>query len=39
MTLEQILFDMEGRDIRQPDLYYVCIFGTPAKTGTWGLAL
>ena len=36
MTLEQILFDMEGRDIRQPDLYYVCIFGTPAKTGTWG---
>ena len=36
MTLEQILFEMEGRDIRQPDLYYVCIFGTPDKAGTWG---
>ena len=36
MTLEQILFEIEGRDIRDPELYYVCIFGEPAKAGTWG---
>ncbi len=36
MTLEQILFEIEGRDIRDPELYYVCIFGKPAKAGTWG---
>jgi hypothetical protein len=36
-TLEAILFEMEnGRDIRQPDLYYVCIFGQPKATGSWG---
>ena len=36
MTLEQILFQMEGRDIRNPELYYVCIFGEPSKAGNWG---
>jgi hypothetical protein len=36
-TLEAILFELEnGREIRQPDLYYVSIFGEPAPTGTWG---
>jgi len=36
MTLEQILFKIEGRDIRNPELYYVCIFGEPAKAASWG---
>lgn len=36
MTLEQLLFEIEGRAIRDPELYYVCIFGEPAKAGTWG---
>jgi len=36
-TLEAILFELEnGRAIRQPDLYYVCIFGEPSANGTWG---
>ena len=36
MILEQILFEMEGRDIRDPYLYHVCIFGKPDASGTWG---
>ena len=36
MTLEQLLFELEGRAIRDPELYYVCIFGEPSKAGTWG---
>lgn len=39
MSLEQILQDLEGpgrRFPRDPELYHVSIFGTPAARGTWG---
>ena len=34
--LEQILFELEGRDIRDPDLYFFMIFGEPGDDTTWG---
>jgi len=34
--LEQILFEIEGRDIRDPDLYFFMIFGEPGDRNTWG---
>ena len=34
--LEQILFEIEGRDIRDPDLYFFMVFGEPAEGNTWG---
>ncbi len=38
MSLEQILRDSEqGKGpVRDPELYFVSIFGTPAATGRWG---
>jgi len=37
MSLEQILFDLENqRPIRDPELYFVTIFGTPSTTEPWG---
>jgi hypothetical protein len=40
IALDGILRDIENtewaRKFRDPDLYYVCIFGKPAATGTWG---
>ena len=37
MMLEQILYDLEGQNkIRDPELYYVSIFGKPAEKGHWG---
>ncbi len=39
MLLEQVLQDMEGanrRFSRDPNLYFVSIFGEPAAKGTWG---
>lgn len=39
MSLEQILQDMEGptrRFPRDPELYYVSIFGEPSAKGHWG---
>ncbi len=37
MSLEQILYDLEGgNDSRDPELYYVTIFGDPKPDGTWG---
>jgi len=39
MSLEQILQDMEGpsrRFPRDPELYFVSIFGTPDLKGAWG---
>lgn len=39
MSLEQILQEIEGparRFPRDPELYYVSIFGDPSTTGTWG---
>jgi hypothetical protein len=38
-SLDQVLLLMEqgaGANRRDPDNYYVTIFGTPAATGTWG---
>ena len=34
--LEQILFELEGRDIRDPDLYFFMVFGEPGAGNTWG---
>ena len=34
--LERVLFEREGRDIRDPGLYFFMIFGEPTTTGTWG---
>lgn len=42
MKLESILRELEGPDSimkRDPQLYYITIFGTPAMTGTWGWRL
>ena len=36
MALEQVLFDMTKSKIRDPKLYYVSIYGNPAKDETWG---
>jgi hypothetical protein len=36
MYLDQILFEREQRDIRNPERYYVSIFGEPSERGTWG---
>ena len=33
--LEQILFEREGRDIRDTELYFFMIFGEPSASGTW----
>ena len=34
--LEQILYDREGRAIRDTELYFFMIFGEPAADGAWG---
>jgi len=38
MSLESILHDLEknGSMVRNPDWYFVSIFGKPAKNGKWG---
>lgn len=36
MYLDQILFEREGRDIRNPDGYYFSVFGEPTDDGAWG---
>jgi hypothetical protein len=39
MSLEEVLFQMEGADSRakrDPEQYFVSIFGEPADEGTWG---
>jgi len=36
MYLDQILFEREGRDIRDPERYFVSIFGEPGGQGAWG---
>lgn len=33
--LEQVLFEREGRAIRDTELYFFMIFGDPSTTGTW----
>lgn len=37
MDLERVLHEMTGQSIRDPELYFFSIFGTPSPTGTWGL--
>jgi len=38
MSLEEILRDVEkkGTMVRNPDWYFVSVFGKPSKTGKWG---
>ncbi len=36
MYLEQILYEREGRDIRDSDRYYVTVFDEPSDSGPWG---
>ena len=36
MYLEQILYEREGRDIRDSDRYYFTVFDEPSDTGAWG---
>src|SRR5688572_13779728 len=36
IELENILRALEGRDHRDPELYFVSVFGVPAVGGTWG---
>ncbi len=40
MSLETLLFKLErgGRNIRDPERYYVTIFGNPAEANRWGLS-
>ena len=36
MTLEQLLHDMENKNpIRDPELYYISVFGKPSNKTTW----
>src|SRR5262249_314951 len=38
MSLEAILADLEkgGANVRNPEWYFVTLFGTPGKSGKWG---
>ena len=36
MYLDQILFEIERRAMRDAELYYVTVFGDPASDGNWG---
>ena len=36
ILLEQILYEREEREMRNPDLYTYAVFGRPDKAGTWG---
>jgi hypothetical protein len=38
MSLEAVLRDLEkgGANVRDPQWYFVSLFGTPSKTGRWG---
>ena len=36
MYLDQILFEIEKRPVRDSELYYVTVFGDPASEGNWG---
>ena len=38
MYLDQILFEIEGRAMRDAELYYVTVFGDPGAEGNWGMA-
>ena len=36
MYLDQILFEIEKRPVRDSELYYVTVFGDPSSEGNWG---
>ncbi len=36
MYLDQILIEIEGRSMRDSEMYYVTVFGDPAAEGNWG---
>ena len=36
ILLEQILYENEGREMRNPDLYHYSVFGQPEQAGSWG---
>jgi hypothetical protein len=36
LHLEQVLFAIEGRAIRDTELYYFTVFGEPSEQGVWG---
>lgn len=36
IELELVLREIEGRDWRDPELYYLTVFGEPRESGTWG---
>ena len=36
MDLESVLFLLEGEAHRDPDLYFITLFGQPAPDGAWG---
>ena len=36
IALESVLRRLEGRDYRDPELYFLSIFGDPTDGGTWG---
>lgn len=36
ILLENILYEKEAREMRNPDHYHYTIFGNPDKAGTWG---
>lgn len=36
LFLEGVLRELENSDYRDPELYYISIFGEPANDGTWG---
>jgi hypothetical protein len=35
-SLENVLYILENKDHRDPELYYTSIFGNPSKENTWG---
>jgi hypothetical protein len=35
LHLEEVLFAIERRAVRDPELYYFTVFGEPTETGTW----
>lgn len=39
MALDQVLFERERRDIRNPDRYFLTVFGEPSAEGAWGWRL
>lgn len=36
MYLDQILYEIEKRDIRDPERYFFTVFGEPSATSAWG---